>query len=261
MKNTFIKSGKRNCRIGLAMLSTLLSLPFHSLAQDTLPPLKIDHLAGNVYTYVNYGSFEGQLYPTNAMYLVTSEGVVLFDTPWDSAYFQPLLDSIWKRHHQKVIMCFSTHFHTDRTAGLAYFASKSIETFTTRQTDSLCAKNGENRAKNLIPRDTLFHIGGTSFQLWYPGPGHTDDNIVIWFPKEKILYGGCFLKSTEAKDLGNLADANVFAWRNALKRLKVKFPHPNFVIVGHDSWKNQNSIKHTLKLVNTYLEKHPPNHD
>ena len=40
------------------------------------------------------------------------------------------------------------------------------------------------------------------------GEGHTKDNIVIWFDIEKILYCGCFVKSTESIELGNIVDAN-----------------------------------------------------
>lgn len=232
-------------------------IPQQSIAQGNLPHLKITHLAGNVYTYRNYGTFNGIDYPTNSMYLVTEKGVLLFDTPWDSVYFQPLLDSIWERHHRKVIMCISTHFHEDRTAGLGYYAAKGIKTFTTKSTDSLCQLRKEHRPEALIPNDTTITIGGATFETFYPGAGHSFDNIVIWFPKEKILYGGCFLKSTGAKDLGNLADANVREWKTSLIRLKKKFPQPKFVIVGHDSWKNKNSVRHTQKLVKRYLKKHP----
>lgn len=86
-------------------------------------------------------------------------------------------------------MCLSTHFHDDRTGGLSYFAAKGIKTYTTCQTDSLSIIHHNHRAKFLIPHDTTFQIGGYVFQTYYPGAGHTQDNIVIWFPQQRILYG------------------------------------------------------------------------
>lgn len=225
-----------------------------SRAQDHSYDLSFTHVTGNVYTYVSYGSFDGQRYAANAVYLVTKDGVVLFDTPWDKEYFQPLLDSIWQRHHQKVIMCLSTHFHEDRTAGLTYYAAKGIRTFTTRQTDSLCVLNHNPRATFMMPKDTVFHVGGEVFQVYYPGPGHSADNLVIWLPEYKVLYGGCLIKSTDVNSLGNLEDANVAEWGQSLKRMERKFPHPDFIIVGHESWKNKQSIKHTLDLLAEYQE-------
>jgi len=64
--------------------------------------------------------------PSNSMYLVTNGHVVLFDTPWDEAQFQPLLDSIETKHHLPVILCIVTHYHADRTAGLEYYRQKVL---------------------------------------------------------------------------------------------------------------------------------------
>lgn len=222
-----------------------------------LPSLKFTHLTGNFYLYVSYGSFNGQAYPANALYLVTSKGIVLFDTPWDESYYQPLLDSLWIRHHKKVIMCIATHFHTDRTGGLKYFADKGIKTYTTRQTDSLCLIHHDHRAKYLIPEDTTFYLAGYHFQTWYPGPGHTIDNIVIWFPQAKILYGGCLIKSVEDTNLGNLEDANVKQWASSLRRVQKRFPYPAYVIVGHNDWKDKHAIQHTIDMAVSYNKSHP----
>lgn len=65
--------------------------------------------------------------PANGMYLITDEGAVLFDTPWD----------------------------------------------------------------------TVFRIGNYTFETFYPGEGHTADNIMIWFSAEKILYGAYLIKGVQ----------------------------------------------------------------
>lgn len=211
--------------------------------------LKITHLTDNLYLYVSYGKYMNTYYPANAMYMVTNKGIVLFDTPWAKRYYQPLLDSLWARHHQKVILCISTHFHDDRTGGLKYYNAKGIKTYTTATTDSLSTLHHNNRARFLLYQDSTFKVGQSSFSTYYPGPGHTLDNIVIWFPKQKVLYGGCLIKSVSDTSLGNLEDADVPQWANSLRRLQKKFPNPHFVIVGHNDWRDPNSIQHTLKLI------------
>ena len=55
--------------------------------------LEISHLTEDFYVYTTYGTYKSVSVPANAMYMLTSKGVVLFDTPWDSTTFQPLLDS------------------------------------------------------------------------------------------------------------------------------------------------------------------------
>ncbi|RYD70880.1 MAG: subclass B1 metallo-beta-lactamase, partial [Sphingobacteriales bacterium] len=199
--------------------------------------------------YTTYGDAgNGNMFPANGMYLVTEKGAVLFDTPWDTTQFQLLLDSIKARHNKNVIMCISTHFHDDWTAGLNYYKQKGIATYTTKQTDELSKVNHDPRAQYLIYRDTTFHIGQYTFETFYPGKGHSPDNIVIWFGKEKILYGGCFIKSTETNSLGNLADADTDEWIISAKKVKAKFNKPEY-IPGHQSWEDKNSLRHTLKLL------------
>ncbi len=217
--------------------------------------LIISHLAGDFYIYTTYGSYKGNPVPANSMYLVTTKGVVLFDTPWDSTQFQPLLDSIKIKHNKDVILCISTHFHEDRTAGLEFYRRKGIKTYTTEQTDKISKLRDEKRAEFLIYKDTLFTMGQHMFQTYYGGQGHSPDNIVIWFDKEKILYGGCLVKSMEASDLGNLSDANVKAWAATIKNIQQKFRNPDYIIPGHLDWHSKEALTHTLTLIQQYREK------
>jgi metallo-beta-lactamase class B len=221
--------------------------------QTATGTLKITRLTGNFYVCTTFNDpGDGSSFPSNSMYLVTNNGVVLFDTPWDTTMFQPLLDSIETRHHKKVIACIATHFHADRTAGLEYYKQKGIKTYTSIKTDKLSAARHQKRAQYLISGDTSFNIGGYRFQIYYPGEGHSPDNIVAWFAKEKILYGGCLIKSAAAKSLGNLGDANTNAYPATLRNLQNKFRDPVFIIPGHQDWTNNNSIQHTLNLLAGY---------
>jgi metallo-beta-lactamase class B len=225
------------------------------LGQSKTGRLEISHLTGDFYIYTTYGIYKRVPVPANSMYMITSKGVVLFDTPWDSTTFQPLLDSIQIRHHKEVILCIATHFHEDRTAGLEFYRKKGIRTYTTVKTDSLSAKHDEKRAEFLIYKDTVFAIGQHLFRTYYGGWGHTPDNIVIWFDKEKILYGGCAVKSVEAEDLGNLSDANVKEWEATIRKIMDQFKNPNYIIPGHNDWKSREALTHTLKLIQDYEEK------
>jgi len=229
----------------------LLALFFSSgiLALQNKGGISITHLTGNFYVCISYKLLDGSPYPSNSMYLITEKGVVLFDTPWESSDFQPLLDSISKKHHKKVILCIATHFHDDKSAGLSYYASKGIKTYSSSLTRELCKDDNSKKASFVFTKDTSFNIGSYSFKTFYPGEGHTKDNIVIWFEKEKILYGGCFIKSTETNDIGNIADANVNAWPRSIKNTMQKFPDPKYIIPGHLSWASNKSLEHTLKIL------------
>ena len=234
-------------RIIILTITYILSLT-NIFGQSTQPKLNISHLTGDFYIYTTYNTYEGSRLPANGMYLLSDNGVVLFDTPWDTTQFQPLLDSIKLRHDKKVTMCIATHWHSDRTEGLEYYKNAGIKTFTTSLTDELSKKNSKKRARYLIENDTIFNVGQYSFQTYYPGQGHTADNIVIWFGKEKILYGGCLIKGADAENLGYLGDANVTAYYSTLKKVQQKCPNPKHIIISHSEWDNINSLKHSIKL-------------
>lgn len=214
--------------------------------------LNITQLVGDFYVFTTYREFKGTPFPSNGMYVVTHDGVVLIDTPWDTTQFQTLLDSIKIRHIQKVLLCIATHSHEDRTGGLEYYHRQGIKTYTTVQTNQISKSRNEKQAAFLMLEDTVFNVGQYSFQTYYAGAGHTPDNIVIWFPKNKILYGGCLVKSTEAVDLGNLSDSDPKLWPSTIIKIKRKFVKPNYIIPGHQDWTDNNSLDHTLKLLRQY---------
>jgi metallo-beta-lactamase class B len=216
--------------------------------QTEEPKLNISHLTGDFYIYTTYNTYEGSQIPANGMYLVTNNGVVLFDTPWDTTQFQPLLDSIKVKHNKTVNLCIATHWHSDRTEGLDYFKQQGIKTYTTFLTDELSKKNNKKRAEFLMTKDTVFTIGQYSFETYYPGEGHTADNIIVWFGKEKILYGGCLIKGADAENLGYLGDANVTEYATTLKRVQKKCLNSKFIIISHSDWNNIYSLKHSIKL-------------
>lgn len=38
----------------------------------------------------------------------------------------------------------------------------------------------------------------------------------MWVPRTRVFFGGCFLKSPDAADLGDVADADLAAWPASL---------------------------------------------
>jgi len=238
----------------IACISCLAS----AFGQPEKDKLTIAHLTGDFYIYTTYNTYEGTRVPANGMYLVTNSGVVMFDTPWDTTQFQPLLDSIKRRHNKNVIMCFATHWHSDKTAGLEYYRQIGIKTYTTSLTDELSKKNNKKRAEFLMSKDTTFQVGQYSFETYYPGQGHTEDNIIIWFSKERILYGGCLIKGADAEDLGYLGDANITAYASTLLNVQKKCPNPRFIIIAHSDWMNINSLQHSIRLAKKLTKKENP---
>ncbi|WP_312334047.1 BlaB/IND/MUS family subclass B1 metallo-beta-lactamase [Sphingobacterium sp.] len=241
-----------SANIRVLLVSFCLSTGFLCLTpalQAQEKPLLIEKINSKLYLYTTFNTFDGAKYAANALYLITKKGVILFDTPWDSTQYQPLLDSIKQRHDLPVIAVYATHWHEDRAGGFAYYNRIGIPTYATKMTNDLLKANHKAQAAHLVDINKTYKIGGQSFVLNFFGPGHSMDNVVVWFPEYKILDGGCFIKSSEARDLGFTADGDVKSWKPSLARLLAKYPQINMVIPGHDAWKDKGQIKRTETLL------------
>ena len=109
--------------------------------------LAIEHLTGDYYIYTTWQPVRGIPFPANGMYIVTEKGVVIIDSPWDTAQALPLLDSIEVRHHKKAIACIATHFHDDKTGAFGIFEARELKTYSSCQTLALCREKNEPQAQ------------------------------------------------------------------------------------------------------------------
>ncbi|MFP7654938.1 MULTISPECIES: IND family subclass B1 metallo-beta-lactamase [Chryseobacterium] len=224
-----------------------LSQFIHAQVRDFViePPIK-----PNLYIYKTFGVFGGKEYSTNAVYLITKKGVVLFDVPWQKTQYQSLIDTIQKRHNLPVIAVFATHSHEDRAGDLSFYNNKGIKTYATEKTNEILKKNGKATSTEIIKTGKPYRIGGEEFIVDFLGEGHTADNVVVWFPKYHILDGGCLVKSRMAADLGYTGEANVKAWPQTMAKLKSRYAGATMVIPGHDEWKGGGHVEHTIDLLN-----------
>jgi metallo-beta-lactamase class B len=99
-----------------------------------------------------------------------------------------------------------------------------------------------------MSKDTVFKAGQYAFEVYYPGEGHTTDNIVIWFSKEKVLYGGCLIKGVDDENLGYLGDANTAAYEQSLINVRQKCRNPKHIIIAHNDWHDLRSLDHSIQM-------------
>ena len=79
------------------------------------------------------------------------------------------------------------------------------------------------------------------------GEGHTRDNVVSYFLDEKVLFGGCLIKSLKSGK-GNLADANTAEWSNTVKTIKRQFKDVEMVIPGHGKPGGIELLDYTIEM-------------
>jgi metallo-beta-lactamase class B len=233
-----------------ALTAILLALFACAFGQSKLPPIMVTHLTGNVYVHTSYGLLDdGSTYPANGLYIVTDAGIIMIDTPWGETPTLQLLVTLKARYNKPVLYCISTHFHADRTGGVDVLKKRGIKTYSSKLTLQLAKQKGQHQPEFTFANDTTFTSGNFTVQTFYPGAGHTQDNIVVWLPSVKVLFGGCFVKSMESTDIGNLSDADLAAWPQSLANVEHKFKNIKYVIPGHLSWKGDTlMLRHTLEM-------------
>ena len=185
--------------------------------------------------------------PCNGMIVRNSNEVVIFDTPTNNKSAEDLINFIKEKLHCKINAIIPTHFHDDCLGGLASFHSNKIPSFANTTTIELSKAN-----KMVVPKkgfkDSLkLSLGNTYVIVKYFGQGHTKDNVVGYFPKENILFGGCLIKELQATK-GYLGDANVREWSTTVEKVKQQYPNVKIVIPGHGEIGGKELLDYTIKL-------------
>lgn len=220
--------------------------------------IKITPVDSNIYLYTSYGDVGNyKNIDANAVIVVSGNEAVLFDTPWDNMQAEQLLRFVQDSLKKDIKLCIITHAHADRIG--------SIETMHKNNIPTLCYKLTAEQAPihkhpapehTFINDDTTIRCGNIDIVAYYPGAGHTIDNTVLYIPAKKFLYGGCFIKSGLSRSIGNIADADVTAWPESVKKMQQRFQHTglDMVIPGHGSWESDKAIANTLQLLTKEVE-------
>jgi metallo-beta-lactamase class B len=200
--------------------------------------------------------------------------LVLVDTPYTPDATQAVLDWVQGRLGQREIVAINTGFHHDNLGGNSYLIEAGIPVYGADLTAELLGERGEQmRAQTLgwleepkyeryyqahetlpyVPPDHLFPIaeglalqfGSEAVQVYYPGPSHSPDNVVVYFPDKKILFGGCMIIGWDS--VGNTADADLEAWPDSVRKLS-RFDF-DVLVPGHGERLDPGLLEHTVGLL------------
>ncbi|OGQ68563.1 MAG: hypothetical protein A3F88_08470 [Deltaproteobacteria bacterium RIFCSPLOWO2_12_FULL_42_16] len=182
-----------------------------------------------------YG-FIGKKGAANSGFVVTNEGVVVIDTQGPKDLALHLKKKIQEITDKPIVYVINTHYHGDHTFGNQYFneakeiishenTKKNLTEKDTQHREQFKKSFGENSLEGFeltLPTKTFkntlsLRIGGKTIELAYLGKGHTDGDIIVYFPIERIMFGGDLLYKERLPWLG---DAYISDWIETLKNLK-----------------------------------------
>ena len=217
--------------------------------------IKITKLQRNVYVHTSYKYLGKTKFPSNGLIVKTNKGVWIIDTAWGDDQSRQLIDWVKTNLKKPIKQVIITHAHEDRVGGIQAFLDKKIPVTSTALTAKRSVKEGFPSPTPSLQKNQKLDFGGIEAEIFSPGWGHAPDNIVVYLPRQKILFGGCFIKSTDARKLGNTKDAHVKSWKRGLLKVQSKFRDAEDVIPGHQKWGDAKLIKHTLGLLDRSLHR------
>lgn len=187
------------------------------------------------------------LVQSNGLIVREGDHLVVVDTAWGTESSRELLAWIDRELKLPVARLIVTHFHTDRLEGWEVFAERGARIVVAEQTLALAkvTPTAACETYRLAPGGKL--ASGT-LEIFYPGPAHAPDNVVVWVPGAKILVGGCAVRSAVSGGLGNLSDASVADWPASIARVQAAYPEAKFVLPGHGDAGGPELLAHTRKL-------------
>ncbi|MCL1066681.1 subclass B1 metallo-beta-lactamase [Shewanella olleyana] len=190
---------------------------------------------------------------SNGLILVDANKAYLIDTPWSETDTEKLVEWI-KQQGFSLEASVSTHSHDDRTAGIDYLNRIGVATYASEHTNKLLEQAGKATANHSF-KEGQFDFVEDKIEVHFVGAGHTVDNLVVWFPQSKLLYGGCLVKSLGSKSLGYYGEADLDAWPKSISNLQTQFSQSVQVLPGHGKMGDQQLLSHTIWLLEQHAAK------
>ncbi|HWV72041.1 MAG TPA: subclass B1 metallo-beta-lactamase [Pseudosphingobacterium sp.] len=185
--------------------------------------------------------------PCNGMIVFEGKEAIIFDTPVDDATSEELISWVKDSLDCKVKAIIPTHFHYDCLGGLGAFHKQGIPSYALNRTVATAKSKNYPTPKNSFDSLLTLKVGNKEVIAEFNGEGHTRDNIIGYFPSERIMFGGCLVKELNAGK-GNLEDANVNDWSETVTKLKGKYADTEVVIPGHGKLGDKALLDYTVQL-------------
>ena len=169
-----------------------------------------------------------------AVYL-TDDGVILIDDKFEQSHDEIMAD-VKKLTPKPVKYVLNTHHHQDHTGGNARMQAENVVIVAQRNARA----NMVNGKQSGLPPVTFgdqaqVFLGGKEVDLYYNGRGHTNGDVVMYFPALKVLHTGDLFTTNGQGSVAPILDYNGGAsaaeWTKTLDGvLKLDF---DTVIPGH----------------------------
>ncbi len=187
--------------------------------------------------------------PANGLIILRNGQAVMIDTPWDNEMTKQLTEFIEDSLNVRLVKFIAGHFHEDCIGGLEYLQKRNIETIANSITITKCKEDNLPVPSTSFTDSLIIDFSGLKIECRFFGGGHTFDNITVWIPEKRILFGGCLIKSSDSDNLGYIGDAVMDDWDLTVKKVMEKYRNIKTVVPGHGNFGGAELLNHTVELV------------
>lgn len=242
-------------------LAAALSLSACSKASETpaVPstlsknyPIALQKIAEGVWVHTSNYIVPGRKpIPSNGLIVEDGDSLIMIDTAWGEKATESLLEKVKLEIGKPVEKLVITHHHLDKLAGVDFMEFQGVKVFTHPLTPINAVKAGypvpNTSVASLKEPRSRTKVGPV--EIAYPGAAHAEENLVVYIPSHKILYGGCAIKGAEANSMGNLTHADIKAWPATLNWVKATYPETQTIVPGHGKGSDMRLIDKTLGMI------------
>jgi glyoxylase-like metal-dependent hydrolase (beta-lactamase superfamily II) len=206
------------------------------------PPVTVDMSVRQVSDHAYYvegapGPTGNQGFVSNAGFVVTGAGVVVFDALASPSLARLLLEKIRGITDEPVVRVIVSHYHADHIYGLQVFAALDADILAPDGADEYlesdqARKQLEERRLTLAPwvdehtrlvppdqylgEGTRFRLGDVEFTITLLGAAHSDGDLSLYIAPDRVLFSGDIVFNGLVPYLGN---ADTRHWLKVLERM------------------------------------------
>ncbi len=208
----------RTTRAALRIVATALvvavfaaSAPARAADDIVLTPRRVSEHAWFFQGASGAASIANKGFMSNAGFVVTGDGVVVFDALGTPALGRAMIAAIGAVTRAPIRRVIVSHYHADHIYGLQEFKKAGAEIWAHRKAElylsSELAVNrlAQRRAElspwiddetHLVPPDvwidgdTDFRLGGLTFRLIYSGGAHSPEDTMMFVVEDRVLFAG-----------------------------------------------------------------------
>lgn len=253
--------------VALVVASLWTNLAFAQPSDIVLAPRQVSPHGWFFEGETGMASVANQGFMSNAGFVVTTDGVVVFDALGTPVLGQALVAAIRKVTPQPIRRVIVSHYHADHIYGLQALKAAGAEIWAHRDArayiDSpLAGERLAQRRNDLFPwvdektrvvvpdlwldGDTMFRMGGLTFRVIYAHGAHSPEDIMLYVEEDRLLFAGDLLFAGRIPFVGTADSKGWLASMDTLIALDPKVAIPGHGPASHD-------VARDLALTRDYL--------